>query len=46
MIHIWAGVFVFLGVASSKWLLTENLQIFSTVNTAIGAIFNIGLTIF
>lgn len=40
-IHIWAGVFVFLGVASGKWLLTENLQIFSTINTSIGAIVNI-----
>lgn len=43
MIHIWAGVFVFLGVASGKWLLSENLQIFSTVNTTIGAIVNIVL---
>jgi len=43
MIHIWAGVFVFLGVASGKWLLNENLQIFSTVNTSIGAITNVGL---
>lgn len=43
MIHIWAGVFVFLGVASSKWLLAENLQIFSTINTAIGATVNIVL---
>ena len=42
-IHIWAGVFVFLGVASGKWLLTENLQIFSTINTSIGAVFNIVL---
>jgi len=42
-IHIWAGVFVFLGVASGKWLLTENLQIFSTINTSIGAIINIVL---
>ena len=42
-IHIWAGVFVFLGVASSKWLLIENLQIFSTINTSIGAVINIGL---
>jgi len=41
MIHIWAGVFVFLGVASGKWLLTENLQIFSTINTTIGAVVNI-----
>jgi O-antigen/teichoic acid export membrane protein len=43
MIHIWAGVFVFLGVASGKWLLSENLQMFSTVNTTIGAIVNIYL---
>jgi len=42
-IHIWAGVFVFLGVASGNWLLTENLQIFSTINTSIGAIVNIAL---
>ena len=42
-IHIWAGVFVFLGVTSGKWLLTENLQIFSTINTSIGAIVNIVL---
>jgi O-antigen/teichoic acid export membrane protein len=41
MIHIWAGVFVFLGVASSKWLLSENLQIFSIINTTIGAVVNI-----
>jgi len=40
-IHIWSGVFVFLGVASSKWLLTENLQVFSIINTSIGAIVNI-----
>lgn len=43
MVHIWAGVFVFLGVASGKWLLTENLQIFSTINTTIGASINISL---
>lgn len=40
-IHIWAGVFVALGVASGRWFLTENLQFFSTINTAIGAIVNI-----
>ena len=43
MIHIWAGVFVFLGVASSKWFIAENLQIFSTINTTIGAVVNIVL---
>jgi len=43
MIHIWAGVFVFLGVASGKWFMAENLQIFSSINTTIGAVANIGL---
>lgn len=42
-IHIWAGVFVFLGVANSKWLLSENLQIFSIINTMIGVVINIVL---
>lgn len=41
MIHIWTGVFVSVGVASSRWLLTENLQIFSTINTFIGSAINI-----
>ena len=27
LIHIWAGVFVFLGVASGKWYISENLQV-------------------
>ena len=43
MIHIWAGGFVFLGVASGKGFMAENLQIFSTINTTIGAVVNIGL---
>ena len=43
IVHIWAGVFVFLGVASGKWFVSENLQIFSTINTTIGAIVNVGL---
>jgi O-antigen/teichoic acid export membrane protein len=41
MIHVWAGVFVFLGVASGKWLLVENLQRYTMINTTIGAIINI-----
>ena len=43
MIHIWAGIFVSMGVAGTRWLLCENLQIFLTINTIIGAIVNIGL---
>ena len=41
MIHIWAGVFVFLGVASSKWFITENLQKLSFYRTLSGAIINV-----
>ncbi len=42
-IHIWASVFVFLGVASSKWFLAENRQMLSLQRTVLGAIANIGL---
>lgn len=40
-VHIWASIFVFLGTASSKWLLTENLQYYSMLNTAVGASINV-----
>ena len=42
-IHIWAGVFVFLGVVSGKFYLSENMQIYTTINTAVGAIVNVAL---
>lgn len=44
-IHIWAGVFVFLGVASGKWFLSENLQVLSFYRTLMGAIINVILNI-
>lgn len=44
-IHIWAGVFVFLGVATGKWFLTENLQRYSFYRTLAGAIVNIILNL-
>lgn len=40
-IHIWAGIFVFLGVASGKWLLTEGLYLLSFYRTFVGALLNI-----
>ncbi len=40
-IHIWAGVFVFLGVSVSKWILTENLQRVSSFTLFIGMVANI-----
>ncbi|MEX2488544.1 MAG: polysaccharide biosynthesis C-terminal domain-containing protein, partial [Pseudomonadales bacterium] len=44
-IHIWASVFVFLGVASSKWFLAENRQILSFQRTIMGAIVNVILNV-
>jgi len=40
-VHIWAGIFVCIGISSSKWLVAEGLQVFYTINTAIGAVANI-----
>jgi O-antigen/teichoic acid export membrane protein len=42
-IHVWAGIFVSLGVASSGWFLSENLQRFALVKAIIGMCLNIGL---
>lgn len=45
MIHIWAGIFVFLGVASGKWFITENLQLLAFWRTFFGMMINILLNI-
>ena len=44
-IHIWAAVFVFLGVASGNWFLTENRQLLSMQRAVSGAVANIGLNL-
>ncbi|PKN87292.1 MAG: flippase [Deltaproteobacteria bacterium HGW-Deltaproteobacteria-1] len=44
-IHIWAGIFVFLGVASGKWFLIEGLQRYTFYRTLLGAVVNVGLNI-
>jgi O-antigen/teichoic acid export membrane protein len=44
-IHIWAGVFVFLGVASSKYLIAENITRITFYRTIAGAIINILLNL-
>lgn len=44
-IHIWASVFVFLGVASGKWFLAENQQLLSLQRTVLGAMTNIILNL-
>lgn len=44
-IHILAVIFVFLGVASGKWFLVENLQIFLLRRALLGAVLNIVLNL-
>lgn len=44
-IHIWAAVFVFMGVASGKWFIAENNQLLSLQRTALGAVLNVGLNL-
>ena len=40
-VHIWAGLFIGLGVARTTWLTTENLTQFAAATTALGAVINI-----
>lgn len=45
-IHVWTGLFVFLGIAAGPWILTERLTKFSFATTAIGAAVNFALNLF
>ncbi|HEY4195531.1 MAG TPA: flippase [Mucilaginibacter sp.] len=44
-VHIWSGVFVFLGAASSQYLIAENLNTLTFLRTGFGAIVNIILNL-
>lgn len=44
-VHIWAGVFVFLGTASSQFLIAEGYTRLAMIRTGVGAIVNIVLNI-
>lgn len=44
-IHIWTGLFVFMGVGSNNWFVTEQLQTFLMKRTLIGAIVNVLLNL-
>jgi O-antigen/teichoic acid export membrane protein len=44
-VHVWASVFVFLGVARGQWLVNEKLQLFYLVATIAGAALNIVLNL-
>lgn len=45
-VHIWAAIFVFLGVASSNWYLAENRQVLSLQRAVLGMLVNIALNLF
>ncbi len=44
-VHIWSGVFVFLGIIASKWVVAENKTINALLRTSIGAVINIVLNL-
>jgi O-antigen/teichoic acid export membrane protein len=44
-VHIWSGVFVFLGAASGQYLIAENLNKLTFLRTGFGAIVNIVLNL-
>jgi O-antigen/teichoic acid export membrane protein len=44
-VHIWSGVFVFLGAASSQYLIAENYNKLTFIRTGFGAIVNIVLNL-
>jgi PST family polysaccharide transporter len=43
IVHVWAGVFVTLGMVRSQWTTIEGLMQFAFITTAIGAVINIVL---
>ena len=44
-VHIWSGVFVFLGAASGQYLIAENFNKLTFIRTGFGAIINIVLNL-
>lgn len=44
-IHIWGGVFVFLGFGSGQWLLVNNLQKYTLLRSALAVLINLILNI-
>ena len=45
-VHIWSGIFVFIGVARGQWLVNERLQVFYLLATLSGAVINIALNFY
>jgi PST family polysaccharide transporter len=40
-VHIWAGIFVFMGEVLSKWLINENVLEFSVIRHGVGGLVNV-----
>lgn len=45
VVHVWTGVFVFLGVASQQWFIAEHKERLALYRTAAGMIVNVGLNL-
>jgi PST family polysaccharide transporter len=45
-VHVWASVFVFLGVAQSPWDLSKNLLTLSLYRTVVGALINVAMNLY
>ena len=46
VIHIWAALFIFMRAAFSKWILIENVLVFSLITQGIGSGVNVALNYF
>ena len=44
-VHVWAGVFVFLGVAGGRWYVAEGLQLLNFYRKGVGAVINVALNL-
>jgi len=46
VIHVWAGVFMFMRALLSKWIIIENVLYFSIISQGSGALMNVLINIF
>ncbi|SMC74067.1 flippase [Pedobacter africanus] len=44
-VHVWSGIFVFLGTANTQYMIAENLNKITFIRTTVGAIVNILLNL-
>ena len=46
VIHIWSGMFIFLGLASARWYYLDHLQHLAVIRTGTGAVINVALNLY